>query len=142
LVRALLDLHAAGLARVLELASQAGEPGRDLVARLGQDGLVSNLLVLHGLHPVPLAERVAGALDRVRPRLRAWGADVELVEAAGEVVRARLRGNPSDGPALRAAVEEAILEAAPDVQLLSLEEAWDRPSSGRVPLPLLAGKEV
>jgi hypothetical protein len=42
LVRALLDLHAAGLARMLDLAGESGEPGRDLVARFGQDGLVSN----------------------------------------------------------------------------------------------------
>jgi Fe-S cluster biogenesis protein NfuA len=140
LVRALLDLHGAGLARVLHLASQAGEPGREVVARLGQDGLVSSLLVLHGLHPVPLADRVAGALDGVRPHLHGLGGDVELLQVTGEVIRARLRGDPSAGPALRAAVEEAVLEAAPDVPVVSLEEAWDWPHSGRLPLPLLACK--
>jgi hypothetical protein len=143
LVRAVMELHAAGLERVLDLASQAGEPGVDLVTRLGQDGLVSSLLLLHGLHPVPLADRVGVALDRVRPRLHAWRGDVELLEATGEVVRLRLLGDDLlNGPALRAAVEEAIVEAAPEVQILSVEECWERSPSSRVPLPLVAGKEV
>src|SRR5207302_8925882 len=33
LVRTVLDLHAAGLARLLELAAQSGEPGGGLVER-------------------------------------------------------------------------------------------------------------
>jgi Fe-S cluster biogenesis protein NfuA len=101
----------------------------------------SNLLVLHGLHPVPLADRVAGALDRVRPYLHARGGDVELLKVTGERVRGRLQGHASAGPALRAAVEEAVLEVAPDVEALLLEEAWDPPPAGRVPLPLLTPRE-
>jgi Fe-S cluster biogenesis protein NfuA len=126
---------------MLDLAGESGEPGRDLVARFGQDGLVSNLLVLHGLHPMPLAERVARALDRLRPYLHGRGGDVELVEVTEEGVRGRLRGDASAGPALRAAVEEAVLEAAPDVEALLLEEAWDPAPAGRVTLPLLAPRD-
>lgn len=137
LVRALLDLHAAGLAKVLHLASLPGEPGLALVDRFARDGLVGSLLLLHGLHPVAPEVRVAEAPDRVRPRLRARGGDVELLGVGAEVVRLRLRGDPSSGPALRLAVEEAVVEAAPDVPAIDIEEAWDRPPSGRVPLPLL-----
>jgi Fe-S cluster biogenesis protein NfuA len=132
LVRTLLDLHAAGLARVLDVA------GRDsaLVGRLAVDELVGSLLLLHGLHPHPAAERVARALDRARPRLRSMGGDVELVEASEEVVRLRLRGDSS--PALRTAVEETVTESAPDATL-EIEEASDPARAGRVPLPLMAG---
>jgi hypothetical protein len=130
LVRALLDLHAAGLAQMLRLAEQGA------VDRFARDGLVGSLLLLHGLHPVPVEGRVAQALERVRAGLRARGADVELLEATAEVVRVRLRGDPSAGPALRGAVKGAVIDAAPDVPVVAVEEAWDRPSSGRIPLPL------
>jgi hypothetical protein len=132
LVRTLLDLHAAGLAKMLALAA---EPA--VVDRFARDGLVGSLLLLHGLHPVPVEGRVAHALERLRAGLRTRGADVELLEATAEVVRVRLRGDPSAGPALRVAVEGAVLEAAPDVAVVAVEEAWDRPPDGRIPLSLL-----
>jgi hypothetical protein len=59
-----------------------------------------------------------------------------LLEATTEAVRIRLRGDPSTGPALRRAVEEAVTEAAPDVPVVTIEEFWDRHSPGRIPLPL------
>src|SRR5947209_15930391 len=140
LVRTVLDLHAAGLARLLELAAQSGDPGGGLVERFARDPLVSNLLVLHGLHPVPVERRVADAIDRVRFRLRPRGGDVELLAVTEEMIRVRLRGDPSSGPALRLAVEEALTEVAADVPTLEIEEAWDRDPAGRVALPLIGGR--
>ena len=139
LVRALLDLHAAGLGRLLELTRQDGERGQVIVERFARDGLVGSLLLLHGLHPEPVGRRVERAFDRMRHRLRARGGSAELVEATEAVVRVRLRGDPSSGPELRLVVEEAITEAAPDVPALEFEEAWDLSPSGRVPLPLIGG---
>ena len=136
LVRTLLDLHAAGLARLLELAMRPGESGETAAEHFARDGLVGSLLLLHGLHPVPIAERVARALNRL-----ARAQDVELLEATEQMIRVRLRGDASAGAALRRAVEEAVLEAAPDVSAVVLEEAWDRSSGGRVALPVL-GAEV
>src|SRR6185436_4355638 len=100
LVRTLLDLHAAGLGRMLDIAGRESA----LVGRLADDPLVSSLLLLHGLHPRPAAERVERALDRARPRLGSLGGEVELVAASEAAVRLRLRGEAS--PALRKAVEE------------------------------------
>jgi hypothetical protein len=131
LVRALLDLHAAGLAKMLDLAAQ---PGETVGERFGRDPLVASLLLLHGLHPIPVADRVARSVERL-----ARNGDVELLEATEQRVRVRLRGDPSAGPTLRRAVEAAILEAAPDVSAVVVEESWDRAASGRVPLPLLGG---
>ena len=82
---------------MLDLAAQAGESGQAFVERCARDGLVSSLLLLHGIHPVPVERRVAEALERLRPRLRSSGGDVELVRATGEVIRVRLRGDASSG---------------------------------------------
>ena len=132
LVRTLLDLHAAGLGRILDVAGRQSA----LVERLADDGLVSSLLILHGLHPHPAAARVSRALERARPRLRSLAGDVELIEARDECVRLRLRGESS--PGLRTAVEEVVTEAAPDATL-EIEAVSDPALAGRVSLPLTTG---
>jgi Fe-S cluster biogenesis protein NfuA len=114
LVAALLDLYGEGLARLMA--------GADPVA----DELVSHLLLLHGLHPVPLAERVSGALEGVRPYLASHAGDVELLGVEAGVARLRLKGScsgcPSSTVTLRNAVEEAIREAAPDIVEIVAED--------------------
>jgi Fe-S cluster biogenesis protein NfuA len=114
LVAALVDLYGEGLARIVA--------GADPEA----DELVRHLLLLHGLHPVPLAERVGGALEEVRPYLAAHGGDVELLGVADGIARLRLKGScsgcPSSTVTLRNAVEEAIQRAAPDVAEIVAED--------------------
>lgn len=136
LVRTVLDLHAAGFGRILELVGR--EPG-GLVDRFVDDSLVCSLLLLHGRHPLPAADRAARALDRARPRFLALGGDVELIEATDESARLRLRGNQDAGPVLRAGARHAVLDVLPDAAAVEFEEAWDRPANGRVPLPLVNG---
>lgn len=130
LVRTLLDLHAAGLGRILDVAGREST----LVGRLAEDDLVSGLLLLHGLHPHPASARVSRVLDRGRLRLRDLGGDAELIAASDELVRLRVRGEVS--PALRRAVEELVTEVAPDAAL-DVEEVADPTQAGRVPLPLM-----
>src|SRR5438270_10154524 len=93
IVQALLELHGAGLARVLEHAAAAGDAGLAVIDALGQDEVVSSLLLLYGLHPLDLETRVRQALDRVRPSLHAHGADVDLLGIDEGVVRLRVRGS-------------------------------------------------
>lgn len=133
LVRALLDLHAAGLERVIALA------GKDLITRLTDDELVSSLLLMHGLHPLSADDRVTRVLDHARPKLLAFGGDVELIDATEDIVRVRLRGDPAAEPELQRALESLIVAVVPDVTAIEFEEAWDRPPDGRVPLPLFRG---
>jgi Fe-S cluster biogenesis protein NfuA/nitrite reductase/ring-hydroxylating ferredoxin subunit len=136
-IQALLQLHGDGLARILELTRDAGEPGAALVAAMTADRLVGGLLLLHGLHPVPQEQRVSEALDRVRPYLGSHGGDVELLSAAGGVVRLRLRGSchgcPSSSQTLEHAIEHAIREAAPDVASIEVDGGTE-PVPGFVPL--------
>jgi Fe-S cluster biogenesis protein NfuA len=117
IVAALLELHGAGLARVLELLA-ADQSAQRVVSSFASDGLVASLLLLHGLHPVDLESRVRMALDAVRPMLKSHGGGVELLGVEDGIVRIRLEGNcdgcPSSSETLRNAVTTALDEAAPD----------------------------
>jgi hypothetical protein len=88
-----LELHARGLDRVLELARESPSVARALVG----DPRVSALLLLHGLHPSPLRERVEEALDAHELR----GARVELVSVEGARVSVRLHGGAGFEPVVR-----------------------------------------
>ena len=114
LVSALLEMYGDGLARIVAACELPVE-----------DELVSHLLLLHGLHPVPVEQRVTGALDEVRPYLLAHGGGVELLGVSDGVVQLKLEGAchgcPSSALTLRSAVEEAIMRAAPDVERIEAE---------------------
>lgn len=115
LVAALLDAHAAGLARALEVIAAHGEAGAAIADALARDRAVEPLLLLHGVHPVPVGERVRRALDGIAPALRAQGA-VAAVLAAGAIrIDALPGGAPKQG--VRTLVEQALLDAAPDATI-------------------------
>jgi Fe-S cluster biogenesis protein NfuA len=133
----MLDLHGEGLARIL-----AAEPG--LLDRLGGDPVVANMLLVHGLHPVPLEERVGGALDRVRPYLASHGGGVELVSLDAGVVRLRLQGScngcSASASTLELAIERALEEDAPDLFGIEVEGvAAQQPRVTAKRLPLVGG---
>jgi Fe-S cluster biogenesis protein NfuA len=126
LVQGLVDLYGEGLARIVELVAGNSDDAR-LAEALAADELVSHLLLLHGLHPVPLGERVRTALEEVRPFLGSHGGGVELVGVEDGVVRLQLQGScsgcPSSTVTLKLAIEKAIHEAAPDVREIVAEDA-------------------
>ncbi len=102
-VAAVLELHGAGLARLVELVRATGEPGRACIESAARDPAVASLLLLHGLHPVDLPTRVAGALAGVP------GAELIAIDEGAEAkVHVRARA------ASVRAVEARLLEAAPD----------------------------
>jgi Fe-S cluster biogenesis protein NfuA len=140
LVQLLLDLHGAGIERMLDITYESGEAGPAIIDALGRDELAGALLMLHGLHPFDLATRVAQALEKVRPYMQSHGGDVELLGVSDDVVvRLRLEGSchgcPSSHVTLKYAVEEAIYAAAPDVSAIDTEGvAEPRPMTGFVPM--------
>lgn len=145
LVQALMDLHGAGLTRMLEICDAAGPAGAPLIDAFGDDEVVKHLLLLHGLHPVELETRVRQALESTRPYLRSHGGNVELIgiDAAGAVTL-KLEGScqscPSSSETLKNAIEEALYEAAPDITALVVEgriEQASAPTVGFVPLASL-----
>lgn len=126
IVQVLLELHGKSVNRMLELVFESDRGGQMLIDRLAQDDLVSNLLVMHGLHPLDLETRVRHALEEVRPRLGAHGGSVQLLEVTDDgTVRLRLEGNcegcPSSRMTLKFSIEEALYAAAPDIAVLEVD---------------------
>lgn len=126
LVRLVVDLYGSGLQRILETLDEAGVLDDDLVDRLTDDQLVSGLLLVHGLHPYGLHDRVERALEKVRPYLGSHGGNVELVDVSDDgVVQLRMLGScdgcQSSAVTLKLAVEGAIQAAAPEVISIDVE---------------------
>ncbi len=139
-IRALLELHGDTIDRMLELVVERGETGQELIREFGADEMVGGLLLLHGLHPLSLEERVQAALATVRPYLGTHGGDVELLGLRDGVAHLRLQGSchgcPSSTVTLKYAIEKEIAEAAPDLVDLVVEGVTEQPSvpAGFIPL--------
>jgi Fe-S cluster biogenesis protein NfuA/nitrite reductase/ring-hydroxylating ferredoxin subunit len=146
LLRLLADLYGAGLERVLELAYDAGALSDELLDALAADELVSGLLLVHGLHPYPVEERVGRALDKVRPYMGSHGGDVELLEVTDDGVARLLMLGSCDGCASSAAtldlaVKDAVEAAAPEiVRIEVVEGAAAKASAGLISVDSLTSR--
>lgn len=131
-VGGLLRLYGEALRRIVDAVA----PIPAVADAVAGDELVSHLLLLHGLHPATLEERVAQALEEVRPYMGSHGGGIELVEVTGGVARVRLEGTCNGCAAstltLKLAVEEAVLRAAPELQAV---EAVDEDAEPAGPAP-------
>ncbi|HEY8312569.1 MAG TPA: NifU family protein [Candidatus Baltobacteraceae bacterium] len=130
LVSGLVHLYGTGLTRVLEAIDESGDGAAQAIfERLCDDDLVASLMVLHGLHPLGLEERIGRALDGVRPYLKSHEGSVEILRVEDGVVYLRLGGSchgcPSSTETLRLAIRRAILEAAPEITDVLAEGAVD-----------------
>jgi Fe-S cluster biogenesis protein NfuA len=131
LVRLVVELYGAGLERLMELAYESGALTDELLDSLAADELVSGLLLVHGLHPYGVEERVEKALESVRPYFESHGGDMRLVEVTQEGDQAIVRlqsigscdGCASSSATLELTVEDAIRAAAPEVVRIHLESA-------------------
>ena len=98
---------------------------RGAATRLARDGVVASLLLIHGLYPVPLDERVEAALERVRPYMESHGGGVELLRLEDGVAHLRLHGScdgcPASASTLELAIKQALDEAAPDLDGIEVE---------------------
>jgi Fe-S cluster biogenesis protein NfuA len=143
LVQLILDLHATGLERALEIVAKNGDAGQRAIDDLGQDPLVSSLLVLYGLHPLDMETRIEQAVEKVAPRVRKGGGELQLLGMEKGAVRLRLQvtGHAcgSTGKTLQAMVEDALYAAAPDVASLMIEGLEEKNATGFVPLGKLGG---
>jgi Fe-S cluster biogenesis protein NfuA/nitrite reductase/ring-hydroxylating ferredoxin subunit len=119
LTSAVVQMYGAGLERIVELAD-AGT--RD---EMSKDSLVAGLLMIHDLYPVPIEERVAQALDTVRPYMESHGGNVELLGIEDGIAKLRLAGSckscRASSSTLELAVRQALEEAAPDLLGMDVE---------------------
>jgi NifU-like domain len=130
LVRLVADLYGAGLERLLEIVHDAGAFTDEVAEGLAGDELVSSLLLVHGLHPYDARTRIESALAGIR--------DVELLDVTQDgVARVRLHGSGhgcgSSSDTVKAAVEEAVEAAAPEINGIEIEE----PAAGVIPVSAL-----
>ena len=126
LIHRLVALYGAGLEHVLGCAREAGALTKELEQALCADELVSHLLILHGLHPVPIAARLERALDEVRPYLRSHAGGVELLGIDRDGVahlelEGTCRGCPSSQATIEHTLRRAIEEAAPELGGVEVE---------------------
>jgi Fe-S cluster biogenesis protein NfuA len=143
LLQLVMELHGTGLERMLEVISQAGDSGSYLIDQFGRDPLVSSLLVLYGLHPDDVATRVTRAVERLQPSLRKQGAELELlgIDDAGVRLRVGTNGHScgSTTQTLKATVEGAIYDAAPDVGAVVVEGLEEKAASTFISIDKLIG---
>lgn len=143
LVQLLMEVHGAGLERMMEIIFESGEPAQRIIDQLGKDSLVGSLLLLYSLHPDPLDMRVQRAVDHLRPRLRKLSCAIELVQVQEGAVQLRLAvaGHSCGSSArdLRSMVEEGVYELAPDVSALEIQGLEEPAPTGFVSLASLMG---
>jgi Fe-S cluster biogenesis protein NfuA len=146
LVQLLMDVHGAGLDRMMEIVFESEGPGPAIIDKLGHDTITSSLLLLYSLHPQDLETRVQQAVERMRPRLRKLSCSVDLagiVEGAVQVrVTAGGHGCGSSAKDIRAIVEESVFELAPDVASLEILGLEEPSNSGFVALESLIGHSL
>ncbi len=132
LLATMLELYGEGLERIVRALDAAPEV-RDGLAR---DGVVGSLLLIHGLHPVPVAARVEAALESIRPYMESHGGGVELVGLEDGVAHLHLRGScdgcPASASTLELAIRQALEEAAPDLDGIRVDGVVQ---TGPTPVP-------
>jgi len=125
LVGLLVGVYGDGLSHIMDALGDSGPAGVTLMAKLIEDPLVENLLLLHDLHPLDADARIQRALDAVRPYLGSHAGGVEYVGLTDGVAHLRLEGSchgcPSSTVTVRLAIEDAVKNAAPEVIEVAVE---------------------
>ena len=139
LLQAVIELHGVALDRVMAAVAELPDGDR-AIEQMAEDEIVSNVLSLHGIHPVPIEKRIASALETARPYLKSHGGDVELTSIEDGKVHVTLRGTcgscSSSSETLRSTVESAIYDVAPEVVTVVSETVAAAPHSELVTLQI------
>lgn len=89
------------------------------------DNVVSNLLLIHDLHPLDLKTRLYQALDKVKPYMDSHGGSVEIVSLDNNIAHLKLSGSckgcPSSSSTLELGIRQAVEELCPDLMGLEVE---------------------
>lgn len=135
LTSAVVQMYGAGLERIVALADEGTR------AEMARDDLVSGLLMIHDLYPVPIEKRVAEALDGVRPYMESHGGNVELLGIEDGIAKLRLEGSckscRASSSTLELAVRQALEQAAPDLLGMDVEGVAEEEPVAGFPLPVI-----
>src|ERR1700710_1317762 len=138
LAAAVVQLYGEGLERIFAALDE------ETRTELAQDGVVASLMLIHGLYPVSLETRVQAALDSVRPYMDSHGGNVELLGIEDGIARLRLEGScngcPASASTMELAIEQALQDAAPDLEGIDVEGVTAAPPPlGAFELPMSGG---
>ncbi len=146
LVQLLMDVHGAGLERMMEIVFESGSAGPATIDTLGKDATTGGLLLLYSLHPDDLETRVRNAMEILRPRLRKSSCTAELVQVDDGAVQVRVTTSGhscgSSTKDVKAIVEDGIYEYAPDIASLEILGLEEPSASGFVALESLLGSSI
>jgi Fe-S cluster biogenesis protein NfuA/nitrite reductase/ring-hydroxylating ferredoxin subunit len=136
LASSIVQLYGEGIDRIFAALDRDGLSAAQARDLLVNDGVVASLMLIHGIYPVPLQERVVQALDSVRPYMESHGGDVELVGVEDGIARLRLSGHckgcAASASTLELAIEKALEDFAPDLLGLDVEGVV-APAEGHAP---------
>jgi Fe-S cluster biogenesis protein NfuA len=120
LLQTLLAMYGEGIARLLERVYEYSGGDTALLEKIADDELVCALLLLHGLHPLTLEQRIARGIAELRPYLEKHGGNVEMVRIEDNVAYLQLQGScqncSSSTATLKTTVEETLYRVAPDLE--------------------------
>jgi nitrite reductase/ring-hydroxylating ferredoxin subunit/Fe-S cluster biogenesis protein NfuA len=135
LVQSVIALHHGAFRRVVEIIA-ARPDGEEIIAGIAADEHVQAVLMIQGLQPADLETRVLEMLDRARAELQRHGANAELVSLENGVARLRLVGSSASAnvstATLKAIIERALTEAAPDLVRVEYEGTVAAPKPQRI----------
>ncbi len=122
LLELLLDLHRLSLERLSALVASSTD-GSALMEQLTQDPHIRAILLLHGLHPHSVGERLREAIARMQPQWSARGFHVDLLSVgqSSAIVRLQKNGRTEPPDRLRLEIENILVDAAPDLDDILIE---------------------
>jgi Fe-S cluster biogenesis protein NfuA len=142
LVQSVMDLHGAGIERMLEILSNAGDAGASMLHSFAADELVSSLLVLYDVHPEDFDTRVNRGIEKARRLLKRRSADLHVVAIEQGAVHLQINTNGhscgSSAHEFEKIIREALFETAPDALEVRVDGAPEPAASGFVPLASLS----
>src|SRR5256885_1439953 len=122
LMRTVLGFHHRALEQIVKELNKV-QFGPQFIQQIAVNPVVSNLLLLYGFHPLDLEARVRAGLQRVESYWRSAGYELEILEIADGNLHIQFQQpRPGSGStsALRSLVENAIYNAAPDIEDLMI----------------------
>ena len=135
LLEAVLDFHAAGLDRIMEIIAGSGRAGEAIMEHIASDDLTGSMLLLHDLHPDDLETRINRAVHKLQDAFASLGARLSLIAIESGTVRLQFDSTRSwSGTPVRSSVENAIFQAAPEIANVVIEGLKETPRANFVPL--------
>jgi hypothetical protein len=111
---------------------------------MAADDLTGSMLLLHDLHPDDLETRIHRAVQKLHDMFTSLGANLSLIAIEAAAVRLQFDSARTwPGTQVKASIENAIFQAAPEIGSVMIEGLKETPPANFIPLSdLLVGSQV